>query len=90
MANGDTASGASSTILGVLVGMAAGAALGVLFAPRSGIETREKLKTKSDEMKQRAKQQAADKADMLKSKVDRVADKTKNAVNSGKDAADNV
>ncbi|WP_316814203.1 YtxH domain-containing protein [Pedobacter heparinus] len=33
----------SNVIIGLLAGLAAGAALGLLFAPESGIETRDKL-----------------------------------------------
>lgn len=41
----------NKTLLGVLVGLAAGAALGVLLAPRSGKETRVILKTKGKKAK---------------------------------------
>lgn len=41
----------NNTIWGLLAGLAAGAALGVLLAPRSGKETRDLLKQKGDQAK---------------------------------------
>ncbi len=40
---------------GVVGGVAAGAALGVLFAPKSGVEMRKALKSKLDELASKAK-----------------------------------
>jgi gas vesicle protein len=55
-------------IAGVLTGIAAGALLGVLFAPNKGLKTRKKITAKGNEL-----------ADTLKDKfnefVDRVEDK---------------
>lgn len=41
----------SRTIWGVLAGLAAGAAIGVLLAPRSGKETRELIRKKGEQAK---------------------------------------
>jgi gas vesicle protein len=40
---------AGKILLGVLAGLAAGATLGILFAPDKGTTTRRKIKQKSDE-----------------------------------------
>lgn len=40
---------ARKILLGVLSGVAAGAALGVLFAPRKGVDTRQEISDKSND-----------------------------------------
>ena len=67
-------------LAGVLVGLAAGTVLGILFAPDSGTETRKKLKKKS-----------GDYVDALKDKfgdyVDTIADKYEDLKGEAKDMA---
>ncbi|WP_320814424.1 YtxH domain-containing protein [Flavobacterium sp.] len=41
-----------NVILGVLGGLAAGAVLGILFAPDKGVNTRKKISKKTDELKE--------------------------------------
>lgn len=44
-----------SILAGIVAGAAAGAALGILYAPDSGVETRRKLATRGEELKDNLK-----------------------------------
>ena len=54
----------SKLLLGLILGAAAGAALGLLFAPSSGKETRDNIKQKTNHLKEEleAKIEAIDKS----------------------------
>ncbi len=89
------------TALAFVVGIAAGAVLGVLLAPRSGGETRATLRSKGDDMKEdleerisharkewsKARGKMADAASMTK---DEVSDFIHYMFNEGKRTADRV
>ena|SRR5438105_1625217 len=75
------------------LGLGLGVAAGVLFAPKSGAETREFLRTKADEgtdyVKRRAddlRESAADAIDRSKDTVRRHKDNLAAAVDAGKQA----
>lgn len=76
-----------------LLGLGVGVGIGMLFAPKSGQETRDLLKTKAGEgteyIKQRgteAKQTAAEWVDKGKDALNRQKDNVNDAVEAGKQA----
>ncbi|MFP4031914.1 MAG: YtxH domain-containing protein [Desulfococcaceae bacterium] len=60
---------ARDLMMGATMGTAAGAAAGVLFAPRSGEETREAIRRKTDQTLSAAKENIADKTVDLREAV---------------------
>lgn len=44
----------TNTVLGIITGVAIGGALGILFAPKAGKETREDIATKTKELSEQA------------------------------------
>lgn len=76
-----------------LVGLGIGAAVGILFAPKSGEETREFLSTKADEGREYAqkkarelRERAEDLIERSKEIISRQTDAVSSAVDAGKDA----
>ena len=63
--------------MGFIFGAAVGVAAGILFAPRSGDETRKKLQKKSKEYSDEIAKQMSAKIDDLKDYVGDVATETK-------------
>ncbi|HEY3372901.1 MAG TPA: YtxH domain-containing protein [Prolixibacteraceae bacterium] len=77
---------AGKMVLGVLAGAAAGAILGVLFAPEKGTETRKKIAEKSEDYVDTVKQKfngliddLSNKMDKLQSKANKMADEAKSS-----------
>jgi len=82
-----------SGILWFLAGLGLGAAVGVLYAPRAGNETREALRSKAEEgrefMRERARQareQASDWADRGREVVTQQKDQFRAAYEAGRQA----
>ena len=60
----------SKVLLGVMAGAAAGAILGILFAPEKGPETRRRISTKSSDVAESLKSKFNDLVDNIASKFD--------------------
>jgi gas vesicle protein len=70
----------TKVIVALLAGLAAGAALGILFAPDSGNGTRDKLTESLNNLGDSIKETAANEIDKLVGLKDKVVDNIKNKV----------
>lgn len=80
----------SKVLLGLLAGLAAGAALGLLFAPEKGSETRDKLSQSLKDLGDSIKDRAADEIDNLNGLKDKIVDVVKSKISSAENAVDNT
>ncbi len=67
----------SKVLVGLLVGLAAGAALGLLFAPEKGSETRDRLSQSLKDLGDSIKDKAADEINNLSNLKDKVVTSVK-------------
>ncbi|MEJ5962381.1 YtxH domain-containing protein [Pedobacter immunditicola] len=71
----------SKVLIGLLAGLAAGAALGLLFAPEKGTDTRDRLSQSIKDLSDSIKDRAADEINNLANLKDKVVSSVKNKVN---------
>lgn len=79
-----------SNVLGVVAGLAAGALLGVLFAPDKGSKTRKKIKNKTSEAKKNLKEEFDNFLDTASKKYNSIVDKGEDVLEKGKEKINNT
>lgn len=75
----------SKVVIALLAGLAAGAALGILFAPDAGTETRDKLTESLKNLGDSIKETAAAEIDNLSGLKDKVVNNLKSKIKSAED-----
>ncbi|MBC7616527.1 MAG: YtxH domain-containing protein [Pedobacter sp.] len=84
----------SKVLIALLAGLAAGAAIGLLFAPEKGSETRDKLNQSLKDLGDSIKDKAAEEINNLTSLkdkvVDSIKDKLRNVENEYSNEVENV
>ncbi|KIO76159.1 aspartyl-tRNA synthetase [Pedobacter lusitanus] len=75
----------SKVLIGLLTGLAAGAALGLLFAPEKGSETRDRLNQSLKELGDALKERAADEIDHLTGLKDKVVNSVKSKLHEAEE-----
>nr|WP_199076965.1 YtxH domain-containing protein [Pedobacter sp. ASV19] len=78
----------SKVLIGLLAGLAAGAALGLLFAPEKGTDTRDRLSQSLKDLGDSIKDKAADEINNLANLKDKVVSSVKNKFNQEEEYAD--
>lgn len=75
----------SKVVIALLAGLAAGAALGLLFAPEKGSDTRDKLSQSLKDFGDSIRDKAAEEIDNLTSLKDKVVDSIKSKLSDVED-----
>lgn len=80
----------SKTIIGILGGVAVGAALGILFAPDKGSKTRKKIADRSNKAKEDLKDNFDHFLDTISEKYNTLVHKGEELIEEGKDEVKNI
>jgi gas vesicle protein len=79
----------SKLLSGILIGAAAGAILGVLFAPDKGTETRKKIAAKGGDLKDSIRNKFNELGEAISEKYDSIRGEAETIIEKGKDKAKN-
>jgi len=78
----------SKVLIGLLAGLAAGAALGLLFAPEKGTDTRDRLSQSIKDLSDSVKDKAADEINNLANLKDKVVSSVKSKMSQQEEYTD--
>ena len=82
--------GSGKVLLGVLAGVAAGATLGILFAPDKGSNTRRKISRKSDEYAEGLEEKFNEFVESLTEKFEDMKDEAAQIIEAGEHKVEKV
>lgn len=80
----------SKLLAGILVGAAAGAVLGILFAPEKGCDTRKKIADSTSDLGETLKTKFSEMTDTLKEKYESVRSDANEMLQKGKSYGEDV